>query len=313
MTIVTAVNEKEGSSRAVTVGYELAEQFDDDLVVVHVMPQSVFEKRQSARAGSGSEGAYAGVDPEMRDTGRGSAEPYTVDQDGKPDAANVARRVVEATLAEYSNVSFEGAVGDPVEQMLSVADDQDARYLVIGGRKRTPVGKAVFGSTTQSVLLNSERPVLTVPDTAAETARSGPVVAAVDRSDRSGEVVREAAALAAATDRDLHVAHVLSKSAFADLDRTTKSGSGDTGEEIQATATSIAEEAAASAADDFTAVGLTGEPSKRIVEYCSEHDASYVVTAGRKRTPVGKVLFGSVTQSVILNADCPVLTAMADS
>jgi nucleotide-binding universal stress UspA family protein len=139
-------------------------------------------------------------------------------------------------------------------------------------------------------------------------------VAAIDRSPRSAQVVTEAATLAEATNRGLHVVHVLSKSAFGELDRTEQSGSAASPDTIRDVATSIAAEAADSLdADDFTAAGLVGQPSKRLVEYCSEHNSSYVVTAGRKRTPVGKVLFGSVTQSVILNVDCPVLTTMVDS
>ena len=55
-----------------------------------------------------------------------------------------------------------GRVGDPTEEVLAVAAELDARYVVVGGRRRSPVGKALFGSTTQEVLLESDRPVVTV-------------------------------------------------------------------------------------------------------------------------------------------------------
>lgn len=49
-----------------------------------------------------------------------------------------------------------------------------------------------------------------------------------------------------------------------------------------------------------------GDPAGRILEVVDEADVDQVVMAGRKRTPVGKVLFGSVTQAVILGTDVPV-------
>jgi nucleotide-binding universal stress UspA family protein len=49
-----------------------------------------------------------------------------------------------------------------VEEILGEADRRSVEYLVIGGRKRTPVGKAVFGSKTQSILLTAACPVVTV-------------------------------------------------------------------------------------------------------------------------------------------------------
>lgn len=48
------------------------------------------------------------------------------------------------------------------------------------------------------------------------------------------------------------------------------------------------------------------EPAEAIIEVANEINADWIVMAGRKRTPVGKVLFGSVTQSVLLNSDVPV-------
>ncbi|NUE02088.1 universal stress protein [Halorubraceae archaeon YAN] len=52
--------------------------------------------------------------------------------------------------------------GNPSDAILSLAADVDADLLVIGGRKRSPTGKALFGSVTQSVILESDRPITVV-------------------------------------------------------------------------------------------------------------------------------------------------------
>lgn len=51
----------------------------------------------------------------------------------------------------------------PEEDILDVAEHFNADLIVIGLRRRTPTGKAVFGSTSQQVLLRAPCPVLAVP------------------------------------------------------------------------------------------------------------------------------------------------------
>lgn len=51
----------------------------------------------------------------------------------------------------------------PIEDLLEAAEDWGADEYVIGIRKRTPVGKMVFGSTAQNLLLEAERTVRCVP------------------------------------------------------------------------------------------------------------------------------------------------------
>lgn len=69
------------------------------------------------------------------------------------------RRAVETLDAagiEHNVVEDSGEVAGDI---LDVAEDIDADLIVLGGRKRSPAGKLLFGSVTQDVLLNSDRPV----------------------------------------------------------------------------------------------------------------------------------------------------------
>jgi len=51
----------------------------------------------------------------------------------------------------------------------------------------------------------------------------------------------------------------------------------------------------------------SGDPAEHIIRLGEELDADAICIAGRKRSPAGKVLFGSVSQEVILGTDHPVL------
>lgn len=51
---------------------------------------------------------------------------------------------------------------DAVHDVLDVADEIAADLIVIGIRRRTPVGKLVLGSNSQSILLEANIPVLAV-------------------------------------------------------------------------------------------------------------------------------------------------------
>lgn len=51
----------------------------------------------------------------------------------------------------------------PVQDLLAAAEDFDADEIAIGIRKRSPVGKMVFGSTAQNLLLESDLPVRCFP------------------------------------------------------------------------------------------------------------------------------------------------------
>lgn len=132
-----------------------------------------------------------------------------------------------------------------------------------------------------------------------------PVVAAIDRSERAQSVLRHAARLADDAALPLHVVHV----GAVDVPHTSTGFDPDreravSREKARAAARETAREAGL---DEFEPVGLEGHPDEALLDYVQEQDADYVVVSARKRSPMDQALFGSVTQSLLLHSDRPVL------
>ena len=51
---------------------------------------------------------------------------------------------------------------DPADDLVNVANEVSAEFIVIGLRRRSPVGKLILGSNAQRVLLDAPCPVLAV-------------------------------------------------------------------------------------------------------------------------------------------------------
>lgn len=140
------------------------------------------------------------------------------------------------------------------------------------------------------------------------------VIAAVDRSERAKPAVEEAVEIAHAFDEDVHVVHVLSRSEFIELEQTEvkKSGRAIGIDRIREHASELAKRAADSARIDVPVEykGLVGDAAEEILRYASDQDARYIVVGPRRKSPTGKALFGSVSQQILLNSDCPVVVTL---
>ena len=137
MTILAAVNGEYEEDRVVSTAFDLAGAYDERLVVLHVMSNEEFADRQNAT-------------------------PEYFLENAEETARNVARRVTRGTLGGVGDIEFRGDVGPVAETILGVAEELDVTYLVIDGRGRSAVGKALFGSKTQTLLMDAERPVVSV-------------------------------------------------------------------------------------------------------------------------------------------------------
>jgi nucleotide-binding universal stress UspA family protein len=143
MAILVAIGEDERATETLLQAADLAGAYDDELVVVHAIPEDDAEEhlRELRRI------------PEFED--------MTFEHE-RERAASYASTVVEETLEDTSRVTIKGRIGSPADEIMSLAEALEPRYVVLGGRKRSPIGKAVFGSTSQKVLLNAPVPVVSL-------------------------------------------------------------------------------------------------------------------------------------------------------
>jgi nucleotide-binding universal stress UspA family protein len=138
MVIVAAVSDSEQSRDIATEATELAEAFGDELHLVHVIEETEYTRTVEKES-------------HARETGSGNLEENV--------AAEVTPEFDDVVSVESDVV---GRVGNPGKTVVDYADEVDARYVVVGGRNRSPTGKALFGSVTQSIILNTDRPVVTI-------------------------------------------------------------------------------------------------------------------------------------------------------
>ena len=91
---------------------------------------------------------------------------------GGQDFDSAANRKVEGEMEAVKTRLAEAGVDhevrqlvrgfEPAEDLIGIAADVDAELIVIGLRRRSPVGKLILGSNAQRILLDAKCPVLAV-------------------------------------------------------------------------------------------------------------------------------------------------------
>jgi nucleotide-binding universal stress UspA family protein len=74
--------------------------------------------------------------------------------------SEVDRQLTQAGIPH--SVHYLARGNSPSEDLVEVASEEKAEMIVIGLRRRSPVGKALLGSNAQGILLDADCPVLAV-------------------------------------------------------------------------------------------------------------------------------------------------------
>ena len=82
-----------------------------------------------------------------------------IDTDEVASRHSTIREISRSLDDDDIEFSVKGRVGPHGEKIVELAKEIGADMVFVGGRKRSPTGKAVFGSTAQEVMLNAPCPV----------------------------------------------------------------------------------------------------------------------------------------------------------
>ena len=96
------------------------------------------------------------------------SETYAEEMSEQADETGRLPPSVDAVVEILESSGVEFAVherpGTPAEEILELAAERGSDGIVLGVGGHSPVGKVLFGSVAQAVILNSDRPVTVVPE-----------------------------------------------------------------------------------------------------------------------------------------------------
>ena len=189
--IVAATDLSDCSRNALDHAIALARAIGAGLTVVHVRSNAPhYEDRYRSRVHEpGPPPRYADLHADRLDAS--VAAVYDAE------AAAAVARTHHHQLEGLPRVRQMGVTGQSVGAILDVAQRAGAALIVVGSHGRGAVAVALLGSTADAVIRRSGLPVLAVP---CEVPRKegGAVVAVLDEPDAVDDVLRRAAAIAAA-------------------------------------------------------------------------------------------------------------------
>jgi nucleotide-binding universal stress UspA family protein len=226
------------------------------------------------------------------------------------------RRILDEQVKKIENVGGTVAQshlrrGGAAEEVIDLAEELEVGLIVLGSRGRGRIRRALMGSVSDSVVRHAHCPVLVV--------RWKPVVfptkilLATDGSEEVVLAAQSAGDLAARTGSELHVVHVgetlgpgysgyvgyeegVLPSAQEDLERQAQ-------EVLEAQVQRMGE-AGASVTEAHL---MSGRADEEIIFLAEQVGADLVVVGSRGLGGIRRARLGSVSDSVVRHAHCPVL------
>jgi nucleotide-binding universal stress UspA family protein len=221
--------------------------------------------------------------------------------------AETREREVEELGGKVAGVHAKA--GRPDDEILRLAEELGAGLVVLGSRGLGPLRRALMGSVSSSVVRHAHGSVLVVR---GEQSLPGRVLLATDGSGEARAAREAAVEIAAATGSELHILHVLDTEPYRPhLGPEMWEGWEDNLERAKQHAWSFVERQAAQAKSEGVAATETyvflDKPAAEIVRLGEDLGAGLIVVGSRGLGGVRRALMGSVSDSVVRHAHCPVL------
>src|SRR4030095_362005 len=288
--ILVPVDFSEPSKKAVTYGLTLAGQFDANVILAHIVPES-----------SALTYAFPTRLPEFEN-----------EQFAK------ARREIEklAPAEQTATLNFRTIVksGNTEKELLGIVRDEGIHLVVMGTHGRRYLGRWFIGSVTEHMLRSVPVPVLTVSHVEAESHAIGLVsmkriLYATDLSDSASIGLRYAIELARGAGAQLTVMNVIDDedrilwgpAMIAYLDRAKLFE-----ERRHKLDDFIKQQRAPGIA--IEGVILEGKPVQKIVEFADVQKIDIIVLNLQSKSLVERALLGSTAERVVRFAHTPVLS-----
>lgn len=268
-----------GARAAFPYSLYLASLFGTDLHLLHV------------RAGDGVGAADAGFPSPGEESERVGR--WLSGRSG--DAAGAEPSAGSAALPAVHREVRRG--GEPASRIVSYASEVEAGALCMGTHGRRGMRRLVLGSVTETVIRRARSPVLTVRRGVPGWPDVGPrlVLAAVDLSPMMEPALAWAGLVAAASGAGLRAVHVVTSPAGAAVS-AKRQRLHRAFEELDITGVELETEM------------LAGDPADRIAGAAEGAEADLVVAATHGRSGPSRLVLGSVSESLVRRAPCPVLT-----
>ena len=141
--ILVAVDESDQSASAVNHALETAKRFESTLYIIRVIEES---SEQISKA--------------VSELSRRSPERQKREERKEQVSSEQIEGIVQR--AEEDDVAVEGTIisGDPTEEILNYATEQDVDLVVLGTRRQSAVGKLLLGDVAGKVARNAPMAVL---------------------------------------------------------------------------------------------------------------------------------------------------------
>ncbi|MDR2550971.1 MAG: universal stress protein [Desulfobulbus sp.] len=209
-----------------------------------------------------------------------------------------ARRIAAASGQELRTIH---TVGDPVQEIVRTAEEQQAGLLLLGYPKRTRIERVLLGRTAAKVIGGSPCDVLMVPEQAE--VHFSRILVGIDGSSFSMEAGQRALGLALAFGGEVHALTVLD----IPVERGFLYGVLDEARQKSfPPLQTLAGQGQRLGVRVVTEI-REGSPYATIVNYSQERDIELIVLGSYGRTALGDILMGSVVERVTSLSSCPTL------